>query len=90
MNYELTIYGPLEELHYIDTMLKLGAVFPATGEQLRTVWETMKDYPDFNSVSIHRKCSGDLVIHVYDEPIDVPEHSSCVFHSKIAPSGTYA
>lgn len=93
MNYELTIYGPLvdNQAERANVEGRLLYVFPgADYRQCVTVWETMRNYPDFNSVTVIKRSSGDLVVHVYYSPVGVPEDVDCAFHAKISPEGTYA
>lgn len=91
MNYGLTIYGPLVDTEVAREALyrRLLILFDATAEQIRTAWETMRNFPDFNSVEVIKRRSGDLLVHVYYSPIDVPADADCAFHAKITPKGMY-
>jgi hypothetical protein len=92
VNYGVTIYGPIEDtLQSRQKLLSVVATaFPIEYAQFQTLWQTMLNYPDFNSVNVVMRRDGDLVVHVYYSPVDVSEGADCAFHAKISPGGTYA
>jgi hypothetical protein len=92
VKYGLSIY-PLFEDDYRTRktfFTMVATAFPVQYAQIETAWQTLRNYPDFNNVQIHRRSTGDLVIEVYYSPLDIPKDADCVFHAKISPSGSYS